>query len=141
MKIRYHLPLLLLAVAFLSPLFMNGQASQDIASLDAAYKSCMQAGTDSSACGRNYLRQMDSILTVVYEKVRVQSSAKEKVDLLNDQKSWLGKKSEFYKKQDENFTFHLQDGSWKKDMIWLVYQNKADFLRKRALQLAKQLKE
>lgn len=120
---------------------LQAQATQDIAALDAAYKTCMQTGVDSSGCGRTYLRQMDSVLNVVYEKIRVQSSADEKVKLLNDQKSWLGKKSEFYKKQDENFTFHLQDGSWKKDMIWLVYQNKADFLRKRAMQLAKQLKE
>lgn len=139
MRTVWHLTVLLLCLGYASA--GQAQTAQTIADLDAAYKDCMKAGTDSSGCGRAYLRQMDSTLSLIFEKVRVQSSSKEKIDLLNEHKIWLSKKSEFYKKQDENFTYHLQDGSWQKDMIWLVYENKADFLRKRALQLAKSLKE
>jgi uncharacterized protein YecT (DUF1311 family) len=119
----------------------KAQATGDINNLEQAYKACLLTGKDTSNCGKTFLRQMDSTLSSLYERVRLQLSAKEKADFLNEHKSWLAKRSDFNKKQDENFTFNLQEGTWKPNMIWLVYENKADFIRKRALVLAKRLKE
>jgi hypothetical protein len=116
-------------------------AAGEINNLEQAYQSCLLSGKDTSNCGKTYLRQIDSTLSSLYEKVKLQLSANEKIDFLNEHKSWLAKKSEFNKKQDENFTFNLKEGTWKPNMIWLVYENKADFIRKRALLLAKRLKE
>lgn len=126
---------------FLFALSGNSQSAQSVSDLELNYKACLKAGEDTSGCGRSYLRQMDSTVTLLYNKVRSGLDSKGKIDLQEEQKSWLTKKSEFYKKQDENFTFHLQDGSWKPNMIWIVYEAKADYLKKRALQLAKRLSD
>ena len=55
--------------------------------------------------------------------------------------SWGKKKAEFFKIQDETFKYNLQEGIWKKDMIRITYQQKADFILKRIKALLKRLKE
>ncbi len=84
---------------------------------------------------------MDSMLNVVFETVRSQSFADEKASLIQDQISWSKKKGEFSKIQDETFVYNLQEGVWKKDMIRITYQQKAEFVLRRIKALLKRLPE
>jgi hypothetical protein len=54
--------------------------------------------------------------------------------------SWSKKKAEFFKIQDETFVYNLKEEIWKKDMIRITYQQKAEFLLKRIKFLLKKIK-
>jgi uncharacterized protein YecT (DUF1311 family) len=107
--------------------------------MERTYKDCLKAKVDTSNCGKTFLHQMDSMLNVVYEKVRIQLSTPDVIVYMKEQQNWVKKKDTFFKKQDENFVYNLQEGIWLSSMIWLVYENKADFIKKRVVSLAKKL--
>ena len=119
----------------------NAQTATVIDEMEANHKECLRIKPDSTACSRLFLTQMDSMLTVVLEKVKAQSFSDEKSALIQEQSAWAKKKGDFFKKQDETFVYNLQEGIWKKDMIRITYQQKADFLLKRIKVLLKRLKE
>ena len=75
----------------------------------------------------------------VFSKVSAKLPADEKADLLKEQLSWNVKKDIYFKKQDENFVYNLKEGTWTKDMIRLVYEEKADYLLKRIRLVQKRL--
>jgi Ni,Fe-hydrogenase maturation factor len=77
----------------------------------------------------------------VLEQLKAQLFSDEKTAMIQDQVSWGKKKGEFFKIQDETFKYNLQEGIWKKDMIRITYQQKAEFILKRIKALLKRLKE
>ncbi len=129
----------------ISLLFFSIQAKAQISltvdQMESEYKECSKQKPDSTTCSRKFLQQMDSISAVVFEKVRVQIPASEKSALIQEQVSWAKKKSDYFKKLDETFVYNLQEGIWKKDMIRITYQQKAEFILKRIKVLIKRLVE
>lgn len=119
----------------------KAQISLTVDQVESEYKECNKFKPDSTSCSRKFLQQMDSISTVVFEKVRAQLPASEKSALVQEQVGWAKKKSEYFKKLDETFVYNLQEGIWKKDMIRITYQQKAEFLLKRIKSLLKRLVE
>ena len=82
--------------------------TKSIDEMEVQYKECQRAKPDSTVCSRLYLSQMDSMLTVVFEKLKAQLSSEEKLALVKDQASWTEKKGKFFKKEDENFVVMVQ---------------------------------
>jgi len=122
--------------------FLHAQTvSKSISQLEEQYRECIHIRTDSTSCSKLFLAQMDSMLLIVLNKVKEQVPINEKSSLLQDQLSWSKKKADFYKVQEETFKANIADGSWKKDMIRISYQQKAEFLLKRIKVLLKKLKE
>lgn len=119
----------------------KAQISLTVDQIETEYKECSKLKPDSTSCSRKFLQQMDSLTAVVFEKVRVQIPASEKSALVQEQVSWAKKKSDYFKKLDETFVYNLQEGIWKKEMIRITYQQKAEFLLKRIRVLLKKLKE
>lgn len=132
-------------ILFFCLLTMHATASAQLATsvetIEAQHKDCLRLKPDASACSKQYLTQLDSLLPVVVEQLKAQLFADEKTALIQDQVSWGKKKAEFFKIQDETFKYNLQEGIWKKDMIRITYQQKADFILKRIKALLKRLKE
>lgn len=133
--------LLLSVFLFLCNNYVHAQLTKSIDEMEVQYKECQRAKPDSTVCSRLYLSQMDSMLTVVFEKLKAQLSSEEKLALVKDQASWTEKKGKFFKKEDENFVYNLKEGIWTKDMIRFSYQAKASFVLKRIKTLLKQLKD
>jgi hypothetical protein len=119
----------------------NAQISKVVNDFEQQHSECLRSNPELSTCSRVYLSQLDSILPVVLEQLKAQLFADEKTALIQDQVSWGKKKAEFFKIQDETFKYNLQEGIWKKDMIRITYQQKADFILKRIKALLKRLKE
>ncbi len=117
---------------------MYGQADV-IEDIESVHKSCLQIKFDSVACSRLYFFQLDSMVNIVFAKAKMTVSGDEKIALIKDQLSWAAKKETFYKRQDQNFLYNLQEGAWKKDMIRVTYEEKAEFLLKRIKLLLKKL--
>ena len=113
---------------------------KELLEIEQQHKTCILANTDSIACYRNYLWQIDSILPVILDAAKDNIPINEKSSLIQEQISWIKKKNEFFKIQDETFKSNLADGTWKKDMIRITYQQKAEFLLKRIKYLMKKIK-
>lgn len=122
-------------------LHSNAQLAQTIEQMEAANKECLHIKPDSGYCSKLFHEQMDSMVVVVFEKVKKQAAPSEQKKIIEEQISWAKKKGEFCKKQDETFVYNLQEGTWKKDMIRITYQQKAEYVLKRIKALLKQLQE
>lgn len=133
MKTKFYI------LIFLFPFFASAQSLEDVEQIEATHKECVRIKSDSVPCARNYYFQTDSLLRLVYDKVKQELDPSEKTEFMKDQTSWVGKKDAFFKKQDINFAFNIREGTWKKDMIRVPYEEKADFLMKRLKVLLKRL--
>lgn len=122
---------------FLLPVFAYAQTLEDVEQVEMTHKECIRIKSDSVACARNYYFQTDSLLRLIYDKVKGELQPSEKSEFMKDQVSWVGRKDAFFKKQDINFAFNVREGTWKKDMIRVPYEEKAEFLMKRLKSLLK----
>lgn len=128
--------------SILSLIFFNGFSQADvITELEANHKACVQIKYDSVACARVYFYALDSMMNIVFLKAKESLSGDERTDLIKDQLSWAAKKETFFKKQDQNFVYNIQEGTWKKEMIRVPYEEKAYYLLKRIKFLLKKLIE
>ena len=119
----------------------NAQIATSVDEMEAVYKECLRSKPDSNACFKKFLQEMDSMSTVIFEKVNAQVPATEKYSLIQEQVSWSKKKGEYFKKLDETFVYNMQEGIWKKDMIRISYQQKAEYILKRIKVLLKRVVE
>lgn len=126
-------------VSILCFIFSNSfsQEAQQFADIEAQYKSCIKLKSDSVNCYRDYLAQSESLLNVVFEKIKNSLSADEKAKFIKEHLSWVSKKEAHFKKEDDNFYYNLKDGTWDKNMIRFTLQSKADFVKKRTQALIK----
>lgn len=118
---------------------MKAQTPALIEQMEASHKECLRIKPDSIPCSRVFFYQMDSMVNVIYEKAKSEVPAGDKAAFIREQLSWVAKKEAFFKKQDVNFAFNLQEGTWKREMIRVVYEAKADFILKRIKSLLKYL--
>jgi hypothetical protein len=70
---------------------VNAQFSKSVDDFEIQHKECLHIKPDSSGCSRVYLAQLDSILPVVLEALKVQLFSDEKTALIQEQLE-LGKK-------------------------------------------------
>jgi uncharacterized protein YecT (DUF1311 family) len=131
--------LLLTMITMLATATTFAQTANTIDEMEAVHKECIRIKEDSVVCSRKFLAQMDSMVNIVFNEVKAKVAADEKAALVQDQMSWTKKKGEFFKKKDDTFVYNLQEGIWKKDMIRITYQQKADYLLKRIRLLLKKL--
>lgn len=129
------------ALSFFINTKVFAQISATVEEMELVYKDCLKNKPDSNHCFKNFWFQMDSIESVLVENVKKQLSSSEKASLIQEELSWTKKKSEFFKKLDETFRYNLQEGIWKKEMIRVSYQQKAEYILKRVRALLKQYKE
>lgn len=123
----------------ITTLFSHAQTAKTIDEMESVHKECMRIKEDSTVCSRRFLAQMDSMLLIVFNEVKQNTADDKQPTLIVEQAAWNKKKGEFFKKQDETFVYNLKDGSWTKDMIRLIYRQKADYVLKRIRVLLKRL--
>ena len=133
-------PLIFTSLLFFILLCTYAQ-SEVIAEMESDHKVCLQIKPDSIACSRNYFFQTDSMLDIIFNKVKTEIPSDEQMQLMKEQLSWAGKKNAYFSKQDINFAYNIKEGTWKKEMIRFVYENKGDFILKRIKILLKKLNQ
>ncbi len=119
----------------------KAQISKSVDEMEIVYKECLHTKPDSNACFKKFWQQMDSMQSLLTEKIKEQTFADEKAAFIQDEYSWAKKKGDLFKKLDATFVYNLQEGIWKKDMIRISYQQKAEFILKRIRVLLKRLVE
>ena len=98
---------------FLCNNYAYAQLTKSIDEMEMQYKECQRAKPDSTVCSRLYLSQMDSMLTVVFEKLKAQLSSEEKLALVKDQASWTEKKGKFSSELDiKSYIIPCTTGCW-----------------------------
>lgn len=80
------------------------------------------------------------MLNVVYNKLMSPLNAPAKAALKKEQLDWLAKRDIFFKKQDKIFDDNYKKKNWGLEMQMVTYDDKAGFIKKRVIVLARRLK-
>jgi uncharacterized protein YecT (DUF1311 family) len=128
-------------ILFLPCFFLHGQAQtvKTIEDMSHKHQACLDSGKDMLGCSRSFYSQMDSMITVVYDKLITVLNLTGKATLKKDQLDWLKKRDVFFKKQDKVFDDNYKKGKWGLEMQMVTYDDKADFIKKRILLLIRRL--
>ena len=119
-------------------LFASKSYSQNlktIESMEKSYQLCLDEGIDMHGCASHYYKQSDSILNVVYKKLRLKLNAAEKNKLKTEQLTWLKKRDKYFeneysKLKKENL---FEEGS--RDFEMIYYDKKSEFVMERVKEL------
>jgi hypothetical protein len=117
----------------------NGQTLKDIETLKKNGQECLDKGVDMKGCAKHYCFQMDSILSVACERLGSKLKGKEKEAFKKEHTDWLKKKKKFEAAEERDFQKKFKTKEWGPDMYMIVYENDAEFIRKRAVAVVKRL--
>ena len=92
-------------------------------------------------CSKRYYYQMDSMLNVVYNKLKASLSQSKKDSLKKEQLNWLKKRDLYFEKQNKEFRYKFQSGEWGSDMAMITYDNQAEYVKDRVIILIKKLQK
>lgn len=126
--------IILLSVVFIGNK-CYGQTVKTIDVLEKSYQGCLDKGINMLGCSELYYHQMDSMLNVVYKKLRKQMSPSQGAKLKVEQLKWLSKRDQYFK----NITLYEEGVLEKEDREMVVIDKKADFVKERIIELIKKL--
>jgi uncharacterized protein YecT (DUF1311 family) len=104
--------------------------------LDTTYQTCIDGGANMLGCAQTYYTQMDSMLTVVYNKklLAIADSSK-RLQLATTQTKWLASRDEYFTQINSGGT---QDGGLTgDDRLMNIADKKALFIKSRVVELLK----
>lgn len=117
----------------------NSQTLKTITTIESSYHNCLDEGDDMRGCSIEYYEQADSLLNVVYRKLRLKFNDQDQSKLKKEQLEWLKHRDKYFEKiysqtkKEGNFI----EGSSDFDMI--VIDKKADFVLERVKLLIKRV--
>ena len=125
-----------IGLSFLIILVKPSNAQIDaVVKLDEVYEDCL-AGKDMYACAVTYYDSMDSLLNVVYKKLRSKLDDDEKAKLKTDEIKWIKEKEKKFKEINDNI-----DPEGGRDELLFAKDKKTKFIRDRVIYLINQLKK
>ena len=130
------LSLVLILLAFTT----QSQTLAQLGSMSKKYQDCLDAGTNMLGCSQQYYKQMDSLLNVVYNKIRKPMNATDKLALKNEQLKWLQRRDTYFKKVDRQSAVDSGSGPIGQDFLMIALDEKASLVRKRVEELMKRRK-
>jgi uncharacterized protein YecT (DUF1311 family) len=130
---------ILVITSALSILFFVGSAQtiESVENMATKYQTCLDTGVDMLGCSKRFYFQMDSMLNVVYENQITTLEASKKATLERQQIAWLKKRDNYFKKQDKKSQYKIRKSEWGKDMEMITYDEKANFIKRRVIDLIK----
>ncbi len=124
-------------------IFFNVSANAQLKnSMDRIYQDhlkCLDSGINMLGCSRKYYLEMDSMLNLTYKKLRASLNEAEKSKLKEEQLKWLKERDAYFEDQNRIFNEKVTSGEWGNDMYMVTYDDKADFVRKRVLDIIKRI--
>lgn len=132
-----HKTLLLLLILF--SFNCNSQTLKTVDKIQSSYQRCLDNGIAMKNCSIHYYNQSDSLLNVVYKKLRQKSNTDEQSKLKKEQLEWLKKRDKYFQKvySDTKKEGDFIEGSSDFDMV--VFDEKADFVFERVIELIKRI--
>ncbi|MCI9845618.1 lysozyme inhibitor LprI family protein [Flavobacterium pectinovorum] len=108
----------------------NSQTIKTINKIESSYQNCLDKGDNMKGCSVEYYLQSDSLLNVVYKKLKLKLNSEEKSKLKKEQLEWLKKRDKYFQKvYSETKKSDFIEGSDDFDMI--VLDKKAEFVFER----------
>ncbi len=118
----------------------KAQTAKTIDDMAAKHQARLDTGIDMYGTTLLYYNQMDSMLNMVYQKLRASLDDKAKDSLKRDELAWLKERDKFFKEQDKNMKDELKKGEWGTEPLEMFkYQAQADFVKERVLALIARL--
>ncbi len=117
----------------------NSQTIKTIEKIEIAHQNSLDKGGDGKGCSVEYYNQADSLLNVVYKKLKLKLNAEEQSKLKKEQLEWLKKRDKYFQKvysEEKNF------GNWREgsnDFDMIIIDQKAKFVFERVKILIKKL--
>ncbi|MCU7617184.1 DUF1311 domain-containing protein [Chryseobacterium sp. PBS4-4] len=115
----------------------NSQTLKTIEKIETSYQNCLDKGDNMKGCSVEYYKKADSLLNVVYMKLRLKLSVEEQSSLKTEQLEWLKKRDKYLQKvySETKKEGDFIEGSNDFDMI--VIDKKAEFVFERVKVLIK----
>jgi uncharacterized protein YecT (DUF1311 family) len=119
------------------PLLASSQKAPDVVVLETQYQQCLDNGQNMLACSKLFYLQMDSLLNVYYQKLRTTCNDQQKSNLKTEQIKWLSKRDAYFKTTRYKAQKNSQNGIVPKDDEMFMYNDNAEFVQARVLELYK----
>jgi uncharacterized protein YecT (DUF1311 family) len=115
----------------------NSQTLKTIEKIETSYQNCLDKGENMKGCSVEYYKQADSLLNVVYKKLKLKLSIEKQSSLKAEQLEWLKKRDKYFQKvySETKKEGDFIEGSNDFDMI--VIDKKAEFVFERVKVLIK----
>ncbi len=117
------------------PIMSYAQTLSMISDLDRRHQNCLDKGQQMQSCSRLYYLQMDSVLNMAYNNLKLSLSSNDRLVLKKEEINWLKKRDKYFKNQVKEFQQKLKSGEWGPDMFMIVYDNDAEFIKERNIVL------
>ncbi|GAA4165426.1 hypothetical protein GCM10022217_37640 [Chryseobacterium ginsenosidimutans] len=76
----------------------NSQTLKTIEQFENKHQDCLDTGINMKNCSAKYYNQSDSLLNIVYKKLKANLNSTEQTKLKNEQLYWLKKRDSYFKK-------------------------------------------
>lgn len=131
----------LLFLFSLLPTFCGAQSLQTVKDLDQEHQKLMDKGVNMLGYTAAYYNKLDSLLNVVYNKLRQTLSPEEMQELKLQQRQWLKKRDAYFKQlyRDTEKKFDLKQNEWEEVEYLSVYHPQILFVEERVIWLMKRL--
>jgi uncharacterized protein YecT (DUF1311 family) len=128
-----------LIVFFIQISKAQSQIIKSVEELEIKYQKCLDAGANMLNCSKNFYFSTDSILNIVYNRLKEQLPKSQKSELIKEQVTWLKTRDNYFNTQN---IFHKKDkGLEGTDLQMVVINDKANFVMKRVKVLINRLKK
>ena len=131
----------LLFLFSLLPTFCSAQSLQTVKDLDQEHQKLMDKGVNMLGYTVAYYNKLDSLLNVVYNKLRQTLSPEEMQELKLQQRQWLKERDAYFKQlyRDTEKKFDLKQNEWEEVEYLSVYHPQILFVEERVILLIKRL--
>ncbi|PWA06574.1 hypothetical protein [Flavobacterium psychrotolerans] len=126
-------------------IFMSCKSERDfnfeIEQLSEKHQKCLDSGKNMMNCSRQFHFEMNHMLKIVLKECRISLNKTEQESLEREQLLWSKKREQYITEQNQEFNDKIKSEEWGQDMYMAVYQNDADFVKARVLELIKRMKK
>ena len=74
----------------------NSQNLRNLEKMDGDYQNCLDKGIHMEGCSIEYYAKVDSLLNVIYKKIRLNLNSSQKEALKKEQLKWLRKRDSYF---------------------------------------------
>ncbi len=114
---------------------VEAQTMKYMDSLADAHQACLDNGINMLGCSQRYYKTMDSILNIAYNKLKNTLTTEGQAALKQEQLKWLKKRDAHHAAELKEYRKNVDVGESGTDMFMIVYDNDAEFVRDRVIEL------
>jgi len=113
------------------------QTAKTIDSLESQHQSCLDKGQFMLGCTERFYFQMDSLLNLLYKKLRSKCDSIQKENLKDEQLQWLSKRDEQFKENQKQVHKEAKEKGYDGGEIetMILTDKNAMFVKERVLEL------